>query len=161
MITKELAKALRDCTKECISINTLDIMLEAANAIEGLYQENKKLHNDLIMQQALAQNGQSAIETNKLINKKLQIAMNDIKTLASQTGDICSYCKHYQPCEKEQCIHYIEGVGATDEKGKYLDWKWTCMDWNYGTCNKLENTPCNGCMDNDDNGFEWKSDINE
>ena len=41
----------------------IDLLKCAAKTLEKFVDENKQLHNDLIMQQTLAQNGQSAIET--------------------------------------------------------------------------------------------------
>lgn len=68
--------------------------------------------------------------------------------------DICDYCKHYIKCEGEDCVYFISGTG--DAEGKYPDFKWTCEDFNYGTCQMLESTPCNGCFDNKYKGFDWK-----
>lgn len=134
---------------------------EAAYVIGKLLSENKKLRNDLIMQTALAQNGQSAIDTNKRLSKKLNAAIEDIKT-AIDSDDVCSFCKHDVFCQGEKCDKYIEGRGMTFEKtGQYIDEKWTCMDFEYGTCPKLEDTPCNGCFDNDMSGFEWKGCVSD
>lgn len=44
---------------------------EAADTLEKLSAENKQLRTDLIMQTALAQNGQSAIETNKKLVQQI------------------------------------------------------------------------------------------
>ena len=42
------------------------------------------------------------------------------------------------------------------ESGKYIDIKWSCMDFNFGECPKLENTPCHNCLDMGDNfQFKW------
>ena len=41
-----------------------------------------------------------------------------------------------------------------ERTGQYIDEKWTCMDFNCGTCSKLEDTPCNECFENNMRGFE-------
>lgn len=159
MDEKQLVADLREYAENIsmrVSCGCVKTVLEAADTIEELSAENKQLRTDLTLQTALAQNGKSAIETNQQLTKKLQAAMRDIKELASRLGDICDYCKHYRPCEEKECKDYIEGIGAEDEKGNYVDWKWTCRDFNYGECPRLENTVCNGCFENDDSGFEWR-----
>ena len=74
--------------------------------------------------------------------------------LKRDSDDICAYCKNRIECKNEQCEKYSSGVGDVD--GNYPDWKWTCMDFDYGTCSLLEDTPCNGCFDDDCKGFEWR-----
>jgi hypothetical protein len=74
--------------------------------------------------------------------------------LKRDSDDICAYCKNRIECKKEQCEKYSSGVGDVD--GNYPDWKWTCMDFDYGTCSLLADTPCNGCFDDDCSGFEWR-----
>lgn len=82
-------------------------------------------------------------------------AVNDIKELAAKCNDApCIYCKHYQTCDGEECSEYISGRGCADEKGNYVDWKWSCEDFTYGDCPKLENTPCHNCGTYDH--FEWR-----
>lgn len=129
---------------------------EAINTIEKLSEENKQLRNDLIMQTTLVQNGQSAIETNKQLAKRLNAAVEDIKK-AIDSDDICSFCKYNTPCQGEKCDQYIEGKGMKLEKtGQYIDKKWTCMDFDYGTCPKLEYGSCNRCFENNMKGFKWR-----
>ena len=149
MDINELIKNLR---YPCIHENCI-LSYQAADALEKLLAENKQLHNELTMQTALAQNGQSAIETNKQLTKRLNAAIEDIKNVLWD-DEICPYCKHYYHCNDTHCDEYIEGVGMTDEKGDYYDWKWSCRDFDWGTCTKLENTPCNGC--DLINHFEWR-----
>ena len=165
MIIKDLISLLdycsrnrdcRACPMKSIKGCTEELMLHAIINLKKLSEENKQLRNDLIMQTALAQNGQSAIETNKHLTKQLNAAISDIKN-AIDSDDICSFCKYDVFCHGEQCDKYIEGRGMTFENtGQYIDEKWTCMDFNYGTCPKLEDTQCNGCFDNNMRGFEWK-----
>ena len=132
----------------------------AMMTLEKLSDENKQLRNDLIMQTALAQNGQSAIETNTRLKKQLKAAIEDIKK-AVDGEIICEFCKYDYKCLGDECDQYIDGVGGTDESGNYCDWEWTCMDFEYGACPKLEDTPCHGCFDNEMCGFEWRGIKNE
>ena len=84
-----------------------------------------------------------------------QAAVEDMTAvLKRDSDDICAYCKNRIECKNEQCEKYSSGVGDVD--GNYPDWKWTCMDFDYGTCSLLEDTPCNGCFDDDYKGFEWR-----
>lgn len=159
MTTEELIKKLRNCGGGTEGIKLVN---EAADTIEKLSSENKQLRNDLIMQTVLAQNGQSAIETNRQLVQQIvalkaerNAAIEDIKK-AIDGELICNFCKHDYECQGEGCDKYTEGVGATDENGNYHDWKWTCMDFDYGTCPKLEDTPCNECFENNLRGFEWR-----
>lgn len=71
--------------------------------------------------------------------------------------DIYRKCTHYHECEAEECRDYESGT-AGYINGSNANFHWTCMDFNYGTCPVLENTPCNGCVDNDFSGFELKED---
>ena len=84
-----------------------------------------------------------------------QAAVEDMTAvLKRDSDDICAYCKNRIECKNEQCEKYSSGVGDVD--GNYPDWKWTCMDFDYGTCSLLADTPCNGCFDDDCKGFEWR-----
>ena len=74
--------------------------------------------------------------------------------LKRDSDDICKYCKHIIECKGQNCDGYCSGAGDID--GNYLDWKWSCEDFYFGTCVKMENTPCNGCFENDFSGFEWR-----
>jgi hypothetical protein len=119
--------------------------------------------NEIVRLQALADNGQSALDTNKRLIKhiaqlqsELDVAFKTIRELALHSEDTCQYCKYDTPCKGDKCECFIEGVGMTDEQDKYYNIKWTCMDFNYGECPMLENTPCNECVQNDFGHFEWK-----
>lgn len=129
---------------------------EAAETLKRLSDENQQLRNDLIMQTALAQNGQSVIETNKYLTRKFEALLKDFKEFILNTDDVCRYCKHNQLCLGKKCDHYIEGRGVEDKQGYKYDWQWSCEDFNFGECPKLENTPCNGCIKNNMKGFEWR-----
>lgn len=79
--------------------------------------------------------------------------------------DPCNFCKHKIKCRGKNCPKYCSGVG--DAEGKYPNFKWTCEDFNFGTCEIMENSPCKECIFNDYSGFELdfhrlnKDDIHE
>ena len=113
--------------------------------------------------QALAQTGQSAIETNQYLIERISVltkerdaAVKDLQDIAFKLADLCEYCEHNKPCLGEDCEHYMCGVGMEDESGKYYDEQWTCMDFDFGTCEMLSNTPCNKCIQNNGNHFSWR-----
>lgn len=121
----------------------------------------EKLEKELSIQRMLVLNGESAIETNKILTQRIaklilerDEAIEDIKK-AIVSDDICVYCKNHHDCEEKDCGEYFDGQGVTDKDGEEFDWKWSCEDFNWGECPKLRNTPCNGCMQNDFSGFEW------
>lgn len=134
----------------------IDLLEQAANALEKLSTENKQFRNDLIMQTALVQNMQNSIEDNKEFTKKFEALLKDFKEFILNPDDVCKYCKYNQPCQGKECELYVEGKGARDHKGYKHDWEWSCKDFNYGECPMLENTPCNRCIKNKYSGFEYK-----
>lgn len=89
------------------------------------------------------------------LEKQLEVAKQVIKELAVHSDYMCEYCKHNIPCLKKECEFYESGKGMYDEAGKYFDWEWSCMDFNFGDCRKLENTPCKDCFEEDYFHFEW------
>lgn len=90
----------------------------------------------------------------KELEEQLEAAIRDIQRALWDGGSPCDFCKHKHHCEGEKCSDYIEGKGCYDEDSRYYDWKWSCEDFDWGTCTKLENTPCNGC--DLINHWEWK-----
>ena len=81
----------------------------------------------------------------------------DFMELIMESPEICSYCKNNIECKGEECEKYCEGKGCQGQELQlFPDWKWTCEDFDFGTCPLLENTPCNGCFDNNFKGFEWR-----
>lgn len=100
---------------------------------------------------------ESTTETNKVLAEKLiRLSKLTQHALFDYDFDSCEYCRHYLKCEGKDCSYYEEGHGMTDDKGnKCPDMKWTCMDFNYGTCRKYEeesNTFCKECK----NGSNWE-----
>ena len=134
----------------------IDLLEQAANALEKLSDENKKLHNDLMMQTVLAQSRLNVIESNEQYAKRFKSLLRDFKEFILNPDDVCEYCKHNQTCRGKDCECYVEGIGAQDKNGYTHDWQWSCMDFNFGTCPMLEDTPCNGCVKNNMCGFEYK-----
>ena len=90
------------------------------------------------------------------LNKKYEALLKDFKEFILNPDDACKYCKHNQPCEGEKCKFYTKGIGLEDLKGYKYDWQWTCEDFRFGECPKLEGTPCNGCIENGYSRFEYK-----
>nr|DAE43360.1 MAG TPA: hypothetical protein [Caudoviricetes sp.] len=80
----------------------------------------------------------------------------DFTELVKRSEHICDYCKNKVQCKGEECDKYMKGNGCEDEKGNHYDWDWTCEDFDFGTCDMMIDTPCNGCFKNDNNGFEWR-----
>lgn len=78
-----------------------------------------------------------------------------IDLLKAKDDDICSKCKHQMRCEGKQCPEYIEGRGG-EMDGKWVDFRWTCEDLDWGDCPMMEDTPCHGCLTGDYGGFELK-----
>ena len=71
--------------------------------------------------------------------------------------DPCDYCKNKIICKSKKCPKYCSGIG--DAEGKFPTMKWTCEDFNFGTCTVMEDTPCNGCIFNNYSGFELNFDL--
>ena len=153
-IVEETLKRLR-INKNSQMTNDVTLIDYAINAIEYLQEQ-------LELQTALAQNGQSAIDTVILLtdklrecNKEKDLLQESITQIIKQgVEDLCLLCKHYIKCEPKTCSDFISGDSVKDAKGNIIEWKWTCQDFNCGDCPKLENTPCYQCYKNDFSGFE-------
>ena len=84
------------------------------------------LKEELDKYKKLAENGQSAIETNKLLTEKFNKLLKLTKQFLREKDDLdsCMYCKHYIECRKQKCPYYEEGIGMEDDKGnKYPNMK--------------------------------------
>ena len=88
--------------------------------------------------------------------ERCQKLEEDFTELVMTSPEICSYCKNKIECEGKKCPKYIEGRSCWDDKRCYHDWAWSCKDFNFGTCDMLEKTPCNGCFKSNNKGFEWR-----
>ena len=79
----------------------------------------------------------------------------DVCALNGSETSLCDLCCNNRVCNIDTCPSFTCGVGAVDDSGReYPDFAWDCRDFVYGTCPVLENTPCNGCIENNDRGFE-------
>jgi len=76
------------------------------------------------------------------------------RVIKDNCEDICKHCKNQIECKSKECEAYVSGVGDID--GKYPTMKWSCEDFDFGTCPMMEKTPCNGCVDNDYCGFKLR-----
>lgn len=79
-----------------------------------------------------------------------------IEVLKKHADDPCAKCKNNPgtTCGKN-CPSYIEGRGGTIN-GKYVDCAWSCQDFDWGDCPRLEGTICHGCFNNGFASFELK-----
>lgn len=107
---------------------------------------------------ALAENGQSAIDTNKRLSKKLTMALGDLKIALKNNEDTCQLCKHYVICEGKDCNKFFEFDEVTDENGKVYPWKGDCLELNWGDCPMQEDKPCKECFHMDK--FVWRGEQN-
>ena len=95
------------------------------------------------------------VDYEELLDKYKRLE-EDFMQLVMQSPEICSYCKNHIECKGKECPKYVEGRGCWDDKRCHHDWVWSCQDFDFGTCDMLENTPCNGCIKNNSKGFEWR-----
>ena len=128
------------------------LLSEVAELTELL---NASKAGQLTLQKAWEQDKDELTARAEAAEAERDAAVEDMTAvLKRDSDDICAYCKNRIECKNEQCEKYSSGVGDVD--GNYPDWKWTCMDFDYGACSLLADTPCNGCFDDDYKGFEWR-----
>ena len=139
----EIVRALRHTCDGCNPTPCCEFEAlgpEAADLIESLTAENARLTTERDEAQ-----------------RRERAAVEMLIKFIKQSDDICDYCKNHIECAGEQCEKFEKGVGSTGNDGtEFPDWHWQCTDFDYGTCAMLENTPCNGCFENDCSGFEWR-----
>ena len=141
MEIKELVKKLRNCGGGTEGIKLVN---EAADKIEWLQKLVDDMTNDHF------------IDTLDFYSERCHRLESDFMEVVMKSENVCKYCKHNFECKGKECDKYIEGKGCWDANKCYHEWDWSCQDFNFGTCDMLENTPCNGCFDNDCKGFEWR-----
>jgi hypothetical protein len=140
--------ALLDGVKEIVPA-----LLSEVDALNELLTASKA--GQVTLQKAWEQDKDELTARAEAAEAERDAAVEDMTAvLKRDSDDICAYCKNRVECEGQQCEKYSSGVGDVD--GNYPDWKWTCEDFDYGTCRMMENTPCNGCLENDCSGFEWR-----
>ena len=141
MEIKELVKKLRNCGGGTEGIKLVN---EAADKIEWLQKLVEDMTNDHF------------VDILDFYSERCQKLEEDFMELVVDSENMCSYCKYNIECKVKECPKYIEGKGCWDDKRCHHDWVWSCRDFDFGTCDLLENTPCNGCIQNDNKGFEWR-----
>ena len=77
-----------------------------------------------------------------------------IEMVKKHADDICDKCANNPriTCGKD-CPSYIEGDHGWAD-GKRVDFHWTCMDLDWGSCPRLEGSVCHGCYDADFANFK-------
>lgn len=120
------------------------LLLEAADKIEWLQKLIDDMTNDHF------------VDTLDFYSERCQNLEKDFIQLVMQSPEICNYCQNHIICKGKNCPKYIEGEGCWIDDRCHRDWAWSCRDFDFGTCDMLENTPCNGCIDNDNKGFVWR-----
>ena len=90
------------------------------------------------------------------LEEKQDIMSADIIKLALSSEDPCEYCKHQIEGLGKKCKSYVSGTDVLDKENRKFDWQWSCLDFNYGECDLLMNTPCNGCIKNNYGNFEYE-----
>ena len=120
------------------------LLLEAADKIEWLQRFVDDMTNDHF------------VDALDFYSERCYRLENDFMELVMKSENICKYCNNDFECKGKECDKYIEGKGCWDANKCYHEWDWSCQDFDFGTCDMLENTPCNGCFDNNFKGFEWR-----
>lgn len=143
MNSRELVRELRSLPYHSGLAKEFEVVVnEAADKIEWLQKFIDDSTNDHF------------VDTLDFYSERCQKLEEDFTELVMLSENICSYCKNNIERKGKGCEKYCEGIGGVD--GKFPDWKWTCMDFDFGTCPLLEGTPCNGCFENNAEGFEWR-----
>lgn len=78
-------------------------------------------------------------------------------------ASLCEHCKNYILCDTSTCPKFesyedcetfiLNPDGSKSPLTGFNDL--SCTDINFGECPMLEDTPCNGCIENEVKGFEF------
>ena len=66
---------------------------------------------------------------------------------------VCDFCKNKIECKEKDCPSYSSGRGGMLDNKK-VDFPWSCLDFDFGTCGAMEFTKCNGCWKDNFANFE-------
>ena len=158
-MSQELIDRLRKANKDYGEGRTQDFFRvcldceEAADTIQYLLDGADEVNQAL--REQIEENERLKAESARLTAER-DAAVADIRFMLSHPDDGCDLCGNKRECKEEKCPAYTSGIGAIDQQSgkEYPDFKWTCMDFDYGTCDFLENTPCNGC--DFKNHWQWR-----
>lgn len=89
-----------------------------------------------------------------LLNQKLLKDLRHI-LIDNTEENPCDYCIHHIHCKSKQCVNYEEGFELENEQGKRYNMKWSCEDFDYGTCDRLKDTPCYNCIQENFQNWEY------
>lgn len=103
----------------------------------------------------LARQASELSEENKQLCKRLDAALKDMRMLVKNADNGCDVCAHHHVCAGKQCPKYIGGVGVKWSDGSDIpNMRWSCMDFEFGTCPMLQDTPCADC--DFENNWKWR-----
>lgn len=92
---------------------------------------------------------------NKQLRKRLDASLKDMRTLVKNADNGCDVCAHHHVCAGKQFPEYIEGVGVKwSDESDIPNMRWSCMDFEFGTCPMLQDTPCADC--DFENNWKWR-----
>lgn len=150
MTTQEIVKALRCCGEdESAKCELCPLCDEPLEDCCNMYQRAAYLIESMTAELEQAKQERDTWE------RRGEAVERDLHSIIRYAEDGCLFCAHHLTCAGKDCPRYMSGMGLTDPDGKeYPDWKWTCEDFEFGTCPLLENTPCNGC--DFENHWQWR-----
>lgn len=153
MKTNELIKAL----------NHMKVQTGSLMCLGCGYEHSCGLHGCAIIREAADRlehlNHFDNTQSYKML-KKLRYAQEDMRKVANSGGDMCLVCKNMHECPGESCPGYTFDVldqnGTLPDGRSLAGMKITCESFDWGTCDIMKNTPCNGCIDGGFKNFEWR-----
>ena len=122
-------------------------MIESLRNYAKAYASDKKYDLNPGLALMIANRMERLVENMVLIEADLKTAMT--------SDDNCLLCGHYIQCNGKECDCYIEGNEAINENGNRIAFQWSCMDFNWGDCPKMDDLPCKDC-DASMNHFVWR-----